>query len=208
MGWRVAGTLLLAGGVLLAVGLVGGVFDDAERDGGPLAPTRAEGITGSGLRLDPGDVFSDRSAVLVNKSDQVAVLTSIRRLGTVGRLLRGRTYIALGTSADPDGAVTGAGEGFPPLFYSRGDLKDPDGFRVPPSRSKAGRFGAVVMTVGEVRSGEMFGMRGYEVRYQVGAMHYRTEIHQAVAACAAPRERCDPDDLLDRMRAAAAAARG
>jgi hypothetical protein len=195
-------------GVLVLVGLLTGVFDRGGLDGGPLAPSAGEGITGSGIRLDPGEIFSDRSALLANPSDQDAVLISIRRLGVVGELHDGRIYMALGVNADVDGAVTGAGEGFPPRSYSREDLKDLRGFRVPPSRSPAGRYGAVIMTVGRLRSGETFGLRGYEVTYRVGSTKYRTVIPQAVAVCAAYKERCNPDGLLDRMMAAAIAARG
>ena len=116
--------------------------------------------------------------------------------------------MALGDSADRDGAVTGAGEGFPPRSYSREDLKDLRGFRVPPGRSKAGRYGAVIMTVGRLRAGETFGMRGYEVTYRVGTTKYRTVIPQAVAVCAAYKERCELTGLLNRMMAAAIDARG
>ncbi len=208
MGRRVGAGLVLIAGVLVLVGLLTGVFDRGALDEGPLAPPEEAGITGSGIRLDPGDVFVDRSALMHNRSDQDAVLISIRRLGVVGVLRDGRIYMALGVNADPDGAVTGAGEGFPPRSYSRADLKDLRGFRVPPSRSKAGRSGAVIMTFGSLRAGETFGMRGYEVTYRVGTTTYRTVIPQAVAVCAAYRERCELTGLLNRMMAAAAAARG
>ena len=210
MGWRVGAPLLVGGGLLLLAGflMVGGFDDKDGLNGGPLAPSADEGITGSGVRLDPGDVFNDRGGLVINKSTQVAVLTSIRQLGAVGHLRHPRIYVALGTSVDPDGAVTGAGEGFPPRFYERKDLKDPHGFRIPPSRSKAGRYGAVIMTFGQVQAGETFGLRGYELTYRVGTTKYQTVVPHAVAACAARRERCDPGPLLDRMLAAASAARG
>jgi hypothetical protein len=163
------------------------------------------GITGSGILITPRETFNDRSAVLVNRADDVAVLMSIRRLGTTGELRRGRIYVALGTSAT--GAVTGAGRGFPPRNYRREDLKAPAGFRVPPSSESSGRYGAVVMTFGRLQAGRSFGMRGYEVVYRVGRTEYRTEIPQAVAVCAAAGRRCSPEALLRRMLDAASAAR-
>jgi len=163
---------------------------------------------GSGIRLDPGEVFNDHGALMSNPSDQDAVVTSIRRLGVVGDLHDGRMYMALGVHADADGAVSGGGEGFPPRYYSREHFKDPRGFHIPPSRSKAGHFGAVITTVGRLRAGETFGLRGYEVTYRVGTTKYRTVIPQAVAVCAAYKERCDPTGLMNRMMDAAFAARG
>lgn len=207
MGWRVGAGLILVAGVLVLVGVLAGVFDRGGLDEGPLAPPAEAGIIGSGIRLDPGEVFNDHSAVMSNSSDQDAVLTSIRRLGVVGVLHDGRIYVALGIHADPDGAVSGGGEGFPPRYYSREHFKDPRGFHVPPSRSKAGRFGAVITTVGRLRSGETFGLRGYEVTYRVGTTRYRTVIPQAVGVCAAYKERCNPEGLMNRMMAAAIAAR-
>jgi len=112
---------------MLLVALSASVFDRAKTlAGGPLAPSADEGITGSGIRLDPGEWFTDRTAVLVNKSARPAELLSIRHVGTVGKLRDGRIYVALGSSSS--GAVTGAGEGFPPKYYSRADLHDPAAF--------------------------------------------------------------------------------
>ena len=208
MGRRVGVGLGLIAGMLVLVGLLTGVFDRSGLAGGPLAPSAEEGIIGSGIRLDPGEVFNDHIALVSNPSDQDAVLISIRRLGVVGVVHDSRTYMALGTNAALDGAVTGAGEGFPPRSYSREHFKDPRGFHVPPSRSKAGHGGAVITTVGRLRSGETFGLRGYEVTYRVGTTKYRTVIPHAVGVCAAYKERCDPEPLMNRMMAAAIAARG
>jgi len=162
-----------------------------------LAPSAVGAITGSGIRLDPGEPFSERSALLVNTSRNVAVLTSIRQLGTVGELRDGRVYVALGTSSS--GPVMGAGEGFPPKYYSLADLHDPKGFRVPPTRTRVGREGVVVMTTGRLAAGETFGMGGYEATYRVGKARYRTKLPHGVAVCAARNERYDPLPLLRRV---------
>jgi hypothetical protein len=65
-----ASCVLLATTSALAVESCGG---DGAKEGGPFAPSAGEGITGSGIRLDPGELFSDRTAVLGNASDEVAV---------------------------------------------------------------------------------------------------------------------------------------
>ncbi len=190
--------------MLVAV-LLGSCGDDGPRKGGPLAPSTNEGITGSGIPVRPDQTFNDRHAVLVNKSDTDVVLETIRRVGVSGEILQGRTYVALGTAAH--GPVTGAGRGFPPRNYDREDLQRPEGFRVPPSRTRSGRFGAVVMTFGRVRTGHSFGMRGYEVVYRVGKTVYRTELPQAVAVCASRNGRCRPTALLGRKMREASEAR-
>src|ERR1044072_1398725 len=136
----------------------------------------------------PRQTFNDRSAVLVNTSDIVAVLTSVRRLGTTGELLGGRTYVALGTAAS--GPVTGAGGGLPPRDYQAAGSQGPRRLPSP---------------AGDVRSRPL--RRGYEVTYRVGETEYRTELPHAVAVCGPPSGRCNADALLRHVLADASAAR-
>jgi hypothetical protein len=99
-----------------------------------------------------------------------------------------------------------AGEGAVSATYARRSLRGVAGFRIP-GRTAHRVSEAVIVTTGSLGSGESFGLWGYEIVYRAGRSVYRTDLHQILAVCAAPGERCDPSPLMDRLFAESWAAR-
>ena len=190
---RRAGNRLFAVCVLVAAGAVT-LAQWGPPEGGPLAPSPEDGITGNGIHLAPGEPFHDQTGVLGNGSDRVAELISVRPLGAVGSA---DVELHVAAGAVPGRPLVAAGGGELSRAYARRALRPVEGFRIP------ARSAALITATGRLADGESYGVRGYEVSYRVDRSVFRTELPQVFAACAGPRKRCDVDPLMGELMDAA-----
>ncbi len=164
-------------GVVVAVAaaaLLAGCGDGEEGDAA-LAPGRAASAwTTYGAAGQP--VFGG-NAVLVNRGDRDAVLTSVKLVGALPG-----TGLRAARAAGPkrESGLVAGGE---VRRYRQTDVHPLDGMRVPPRQPRGVEVLADLTTGREGR----FGYRDLEVTYEVGGREHTVRTGSAFAICLGPR---------------------